>query len=74
MTNGQKLEELKSIARTRALTDHELRQLLEFYVAASSEYGPRPRAAAKSVVRVKYTCPRCGETAVVSPTYEESAH
>jgi hypothetical protein len=37
MTNGQKLEELKSIARTRALTDHELRQLLEFYVAASSD-------------------------------------
>lgn len=38
------------------------------------KYGPRPRAAAKSVVRAKYTCPRCGETAVVSPTYEESAH
>lgn len=38
------------------------------------KYGPKSKVAPRTVARAKYTCPNCGETAVVSPAYEESSH
>lgn len=34
------------------------------------KYGPKPKSDIKVVVRSKYTCPHCGETAVIEPVQE----
>lgn len=35
------------------------------------KYGPKSKSVSKAV-RVKYTCPHCKETFMISPVYEKS--